>query len=149
MAVNTLAKHLSALCPPLSSRLGCLFNTPLGCYCPASQSLNMGLIFSLDPHSPNLHFPMLPSSVKGAIYSGQKPRSHPWFFFPSSATPLTRFCWLCLQKPPHTRCCHLSLAPLPWHSSLAPLLVLHSPHSGQSDPFIQLLKTPQQLPLRE
>lgn len=51
----------------------------------------MGLILPTCPS------PMLPSSVNGIICSGQKPRSHPRFLFPL-ATPLTRFCWLCLQN---------------------------------------------------
>lgn len=61
------------------------------------KCLKIGPLILTGPHSPNVPFPTLPSSVNGIICSGQKPRSHPRFLFPS-ATPLTRFCWLCLQN---------------------------------------------------
>lgn len=110
----------------------------------------MGFLFSPTPHCFTTDLiPMLPISANCIIWSGQNPRIHFWFIsFPCH--PINKFLLILPLKyfpvQDTVMSCHTS--PLPWHFSLLPLSVRHSPHSSQRDSFILLLKSPQWLPLR-
>ena len=114
MAINKLTGHLSALCSPLSPRLGCQLNT-LFAVAPRHLKVNISkngpLIFTCPSFSPTQPLPKLPISAMTPLVQEKNPGVILDSSLPSPATPSTHlFCWLYLQNASPYK----TLSPLTW-----------------------------------